>query len=83
MLHIGQMHESTATVPGARRDPGHELRVWMVENDYSVKELAARLGCQRPHLSRLLHRKGKPGRALSILIEELTNGRVAGQDWDA
>ncbi len=67
----------------SERRPGLELSIWMLETGLSVKEFAAKVGCEPTQISRIRHGKARPSRSNAVRIEELTGGRVASSAWDA
>lgn len=66
-----------------RRPPHRDLVVWMAEEDISVKELAARVGCSAIYMSQIRMGVKTPGRVFAVAIERETAGRIKVADWGA
>ena len=54
---------------------GMSLRIWMFEKEYKYKEFASLLGISPNYLSLIINGKRVPGKFLSAVIFNKTNGK--------
>lgn len=71
-----------AVVVSRARAASVALRIWQAERGISSKELAAELGCSSTQVSDYRRGAAKPGRALAVRLERVTEGRVPVASWD-
>lgn len=61
--------------------PAAKLRGWLREKDWRPVRLSRVLGVSEATVSRILSRKQRPGHALAVRLDLLTEGAVPADDW--
>jgi hypothetical protein len=87
-LTPGQTSSKTTSVAsGAKRSPGRprkketNLSRWIDASGMTRDEAAEKLAVNRTHLDILCRGDGRPGLALALAIEKLTDGAIPAADW--
>lgn len=61
--------------------PAASLRAWLRRKDWPAVQLARVLGVHEAQVSRWLSKKQRPGHALAVRLDLLTEGAVPANDW--
>lgn len=76
---------SMAAVPrrsrGRPRKRETRLSRWIDASGVSRDEVASKLEINRTHLDKICRGSRRPGLALALAIEKLTDGEIAAADW--
>ena len=60
----------------------HPLKIWLEETGRSQRWLAKRAGIHYQYLWMILHGERKPSKLLVDILSELTDGKVAEDDFE-
>jgi hypothetical protein len=58
------------------KDYGKSLKVWLLQNDWSVVEAANYMNISKSHLYLIIRGERNPGRLTKHLIKKFTNGEI-------
>jgi DNA-binding XRE family transcriptional regulator len=75
------MATATKRSPGRPRKRETKLSQWIDASEMTREEAAEKLGVNRTHLDMLCRGARKPGLALALAIENLTNGAIPPASW--
>lgn len=64
------------------KNRSHPLRIWLMQNDLSMADFAARIGTTPSHLNHAVNRYVVIGRTLVERISRATKGAVVPADFD-
>lgn len=56
-----------------------KLKIWLIENRFSIEQFSKELGVGRTYMSRIVNLKRRPGYDLAKKIEDLTRGEITAE----